>query len=80
MSNIQSVIVYRNPMEAALWELLMSGGFFAVIVGVIAFFAVFMFFNALLARRGSSQWPTNISLILGGIAGLSTTIYMFSKI
>jgi hypothetical protein len=41
MSDPQSIIVYRNPAEAALWEggmvwPIMVGAFFAIIAGIIA--------------------------------------------
>lgn len=36
---MQSVIVYRNPLEAMMWDSLMNGGFFFYFL-IIAFLAV----------------------------------------
>lgn len=33
---MQSVIVYRNPLEAAIWESLMNGGFIIVAAFIVA--------------------------------------------
>lgn len=47
---MQEIIVYRNPLEAAMWHGIMDGSFFPVIVGVLVFFAVFLGLNALLEK------------------------------
>lgn len=33
---MQSVIIYRNPLEAAVWESLMNGGFIIVLAFILA--------------------------------------------
>ena len=49
---MQSIIVYRNPLEAAMWEGIMSSGaLWPVMVGVAVFFAVFLIADRLIVRR-----------------------------
>lgn len=49
MSNTQSIIVYRNPLEQQFWEGSAFGGnLFPVMVGVVAFFIFFLSLNRLL--------------------------------
>lgn len=45
---MQEVIVYRNPLEAALWQSLSGAEFFPVIVGILAFFVSFIIVNAVI--------------------------------
>lgn len=76
---MQSVIVYRNPLEAMMWEGLMNGSFFPVIVGVVVFFCVFLLFNKIL-NKGRTIGKTvarntNISLLVGAAAGIASIIY-----
>jgi ABC-type sugar transport system permease subunit len=33
---MQSVIIYRNPLEAAMWESLMNGGIWVVLAVIVA--------------------------------------------
>ena len=51
---MQEIIVYRNPLEAALWSAIMDGSFFPAIVGVVAFFCVFLAVNQVL-NKGRQQ-------------------------
>lgn len=76
---MQSVIVYRNPLEAMMWEGLMNGSFFPVIVGVVVFFCVFLLFNKILNKGRiigkTVARNTNISLQVGAAAGIASIIY-----
>jgi hypothetical protein len=75
MTQPQSFIVYRNPMEAAFWEMMSSGEFIPVIAGVLVFFAVFLIANRVLVGRSSwntPAWKTNLALTLGAMAGVFT--------
>jgi hypothetical protein len=81
---VQSIIAYRNPIEAAMWEGMMSGSFFPVIVGAIVFFAVFLTAQKYIVDRLYS-WskrgaPTNINLAVSAGAALVVIWYMLSKI
>ena len=80
----ESIIVYRNPMEKALWESTMSGEFFPVIVGIVVFFAVLFATIGILNKvRGyrSSQMTNftneNIGLVVGAAAGIAAIAYMW---
>lgn len=47
---MQEVIVYRNPLEAAIWQTVMNGEFFVVAVGLVAFFLVFLAIHGLVGK------------------------------
>lgn len=48
---MQEVIVYRNPMEAAIWNSIMSSGaLFPVMCGVVVFFVAFLIINGVAER------------------------------
>lgn len=78
MSTTQSIIVYRNPLEQAVWESVMGldlGGLFPIMVGAFAGIATVMIVSSLITRFNGSfnrNWlgrhGGNISLALGGIA------------
>lgn len=86
MSTTQSIIVYRNPLEAALWE----GGYVPVILfGIVVFFAVFFTVltigKAIWRRDKAKPWGnhgrrdvaiTNCALIAGAMAGIGTMLLM----
>ncbi len=73
---MQSVIVYRNPLEAAFWEGITSGQFFPIIVGIAIFFAVFLTVQIHIVKRfvgtmnkRTSMW-TNVNLFASGVIGI----------
>jgi hypothetical protein len=74
---MQEIIVYRNPLEAAMWSSFMSGDFFPVMVGIAVFFAVFLVSNAVCVKIWG-QWGdaakrgSYVSLALGAAAALAT--------
>jgi hypothetical protein len=77
---MQSIIVYRNPLEAAMWEGFMSGSFFPIIVGVIVFFAVFLAANRFIVERywgwNSRDVPTYVALAISAAIGIATIFFM----
>ena len=78
---MQEIIVYRNPLEAALWSAIMDGSFFPVIVGVVAFFCVFLAVNRVL-NKGRS-WGKNVKRntnIALGVGALSAVLVIFFMI
>lgn len=77
---MQEIIVYRKPMEAALWNTIMSGDFFPVIVGVVVFFLVFLGANRILNKGRvigkTVARNTNIALGLGTLLGFAAIYFM----
>lgn len=52
---MQTVIVYRNPLEAAFWETMMNGGFF--VFGAVVLIAVLGVMTYLgIDKLVSSEW------------------------
>jgi hypothetical protein len=76
----QSIIVYRNPYEQMMWEGIMSGTFFPIIVGVVFFFAVLLTIDKFIVKKyfdwHSRGTPTNIALAVSAAAGIALIIYM----
>jgi hypothetical protein len=74
---MQEIIVYRNPLEAAMWNSFMNGDFFPVIAGIVVFFAVFLVSHAV-ARKIWGEWGdagkrgSYGALVLGAAAALAT--------
>lgn len=76
----QSIIVYRNPFEQMLWDGIMSGAFFPIIVGVVFFFVVFLALNKFIVAK-YFDWrdrgiPTNIALAISAVSGIALTMYL----
>ena len=72
---MQSVIVYRNPLEAAMWDFLMGGNLFIGIAGVVVFFVVFLLSEKLIAQRlpwNKQGTITNVLLGVSAIAAFAT--------
>jgi len=80
---MQEIIVYRNPLEARVWEMVMDGSFFPIIVGVIVFFAVFLLIQIQIVQRfiprfhvKKQNYGTYAALLVAAIAGVWTVKYM----
>ena len=74
---MQEIIVYRNPLEAAIWKALGSAEFFPFMVGIVVFFVVFLtVYNLLLmkfSRYGrKGQLVVNASLAAAAVCSLAT--------
>lgn len=76
----QSIIVYRNPVEQMMWEGVMSGTFFPIIVGVVFFFAMFLTIDKFIVKKyfgwRSRGTLTAISLAVSAAAGIALIMYM----
>lgn len=81
---MQSIIVYRNPLEAAFWESMSGGQLFPIMVGIVAFFAVFLLAQKLIVDRfyrwGNNGTPTNINLFASAVIAVFVCWHMLSKI
>lgn len=78
---MQEVIVYRNPMEAAMWKFVMSADFFPIICGIVVFFTVMLTLHSLVSKRygyfgNRAKVLSNISLVLAAVSGIATIWYM----
>lgn len=76
----QSIIVYRNPYEQMMWEGIMSGAFFPIIVGVVFFFAMFLTIDRFIVKKYFG-WRergtlTAIALAVSAAAGIALIMYM----
>jgi hypothetical protein len=63
-----------------MWEGIMSGTFFPIIVGVVFFFAVLLTIDKFIVKKyfdwHSRGTPTNIALAVSAAAGIALIIYM----
>ena len=48
---MQQVIVYRNPLEAAFWNMTASAEMFVIGVGVVCFFVSYLTLNHLIESK-----------------------------
>lgn len=77
---MQSIIVYRNPLEAAFWE---SGLLFPIIVGCIFSFAVVIalgwIFDTYNKASGRGSWGLTViqsrAIIVSAIIAMIATIW-----
>ena len=74
---VAEVIVYRNPLEAAMWHAVMAGEFFPIIAGIVVFFAVFLSVNTVMVWKWGS-WGKGAAqrsygaLAIGAVVGILT--------
>ena len=71
------IIVYRNPAEAALWQMLSGGEFFPVfagaVVGLIAVVVAARICERVLGTFRQPKWAGNLTLVIGAAAWAATT-------
>ena len=71
------IIVYRNPAEAALWQMLSGGEFFPVfagaIVGVFAVMLAAKVFDRVFGAFRQPKWASNLPPVIGAAAWVATT-------
>ena len=53
MTNIQEVIVYRNPIEAVTWNFLMSAAGFVFITGMVVFVISLIVIDGILRKNAN---------------------------
>lgn len=79
---MQQIIVYRNPAEAAFWDMIMSStNLFPIMVGIVVFFNV-LIFSTYLVRKSKQKMIYNLRnsyfpLIVSAICGIFTVWYMW---
>lgn len=74
---MQQVIVYRNPLEAALWNVLGGPEMLHVLAGMGVLLLVLLLVDGVLRasrnKKIRSLRDSYFPLVVGGIAGLYTT-------
>jgi len=78
---MQEIIVYRSPVEAAMWQMMSGGEFFPVfagaIVGVLAVVLAARIFDKVLGTFRQPKWASNLTLVVGAVAWVTTTYLMW---
>lgn len=76
MNQVQEIIVYRNPGEKAMWDVLMSGDAFPVIAAVVVGFIVLACADSVIGksvrRYVGFKNEGNVYLVLSAIAAVAT--------
>ena len=70
----QEVIVYRNPMEAAIWNGIMSPEFVVFIMGFVIFLTIISFYSAFIQPHlgwSKRKVATNIAITIAAISGIA---------
>lgn len=78
---MQSVIVYRNPVEAAFWDMFMSSpNTFPVMVSIVVFFVTLLCCTPLVERiqrkNWRAKWPGYALVAVSVGAAIATFNYM----
>lgn len=77
---MQSVIVYRNPIEAAFWEGATSATFFPIICGIVVFFTVLLVLQMQVVERMKSQYrgvASYVNMGISAVAGIAVVYRMW---
>jgi hypothetical protein len=79
---MQEIIVYRSPLEAAIWQGLSSGEFFPIILGACIALVVFLFimrFERKVPREHRGKF-TNFGLGVSLLTWMAVSWYLLSKL
>ena len=75
------IIVYRNPMEAAFWNMISGGEFFPIVVGavvgVLAVVVVTKINDRVFGAFRQPKWASNLSLAVGAAVWAGVTYMMW---
>lgn len=77
---MQEVIIYRNPLEAAMWRSFEGASVFPVACGVVVFFAVFLLLADHITERRpfrKQRHETNVALLVSAAVGVFVTYLMW---
>lgn len=79
----ESIIVYRNPLEKAMWKGTMSGDAFPIMAGFFVFFVVLFATMGIpdkvrgkISSRMTKLTNENIGLVVAAVAGIANIAYM----
>lgn len=73
----ESIIIYRNPMEAAFWDIVMNSPYtFPVVVALVAFMFGAWLFNEHLSRyipsRRRWEYEGYVAIAFGAVCAVAT--------
>lgn len=71
---MESIIVYRNPVEAMIWQGVMNGDFVPVGTGLLVFFFSFLILNRLLEKP---IWTIQRKFFKNAIRGYRNPVPMY---
>jgi len=80
---MQSIIVYRNPLEAAFWESMSGAAMFPIIAGIVVFFVVFLILQLQVVERVTTlfgPWrgrASYLAMAVSALAGIATIYKMW---
>jgi type II secretory pathway component PulF len=80
---MQSIIVYRNPLEAAFWESMSGAAIFPVMMGIVVYFAVFLVLQLQVVERftnifdNARKYATYAAMAVSAVAGVATIYKMW---
>jgi hypothetical protein len=81
--NTQTIIMYRNPLEQAMWESVMSGGgqFVPIVTGGVVFLMVVIgmsvAFDHIYGAWTRPKWATHVAFIAGFVAWIAIARLMW---
>ena len=70
---MQSIIVYRNPAEAAFWDLVTSGQIFPILAGIAVFFIAMVGLASLVEKYVPWKYRNivgNTAIVVSGVIGV----------
>ena len=77
---MHQIIVYRNPAEAAFWNLMSDGSLFPITCAIVIFFIVFMAINQIAMMKWTSfnipKWMITANLAMSFATSVFTVWYM----
>lgn len=75
---MQEIIVYRNPLEASIWNGIMDGTFLPVLAGALVFLIAIVLFDKKSSYRNKQKYFT-IYLVISTVLGFGTAYVLFKQ-
>ena len=75
---MQEIIVYRNPLEASIWNGVMDGTFLPVLAGALVFLIAIVLFDKKSSYR-NKQKNFTIYLVISAVLGFGTAYVLFKQ-
>ena len=75
---MQEIIVYRNPLEASIWNGIMDGTLLPVLAGALVFLIAIVLFDKKSSYRNKEKYFP-IYLVISAILGFGTAYVLFKQ-